>query len=244
MKRYTRTIYCSEWIKQKTIEFYGTDPDTIDVVDFGANIPNPTNFNVATALDVCNLLFIGTVWKKKGGQKVLDAYHKLKNEGFPCTLTIIGSTPDTPQEPDENLTIIPFLYKSRPEDLERLCSILAKSHFFVLPTEYDAYGIVFCEASAYAVPSIASNVCGVSQPIKEGVNGYLMPPTATAEDYAEKIKTVFDNKEDYLNLRASSRNEFETRLNWDAWAKQVTRILEKTVAQYNKNREINLFINN
>jgi glycosyltransferase involved in cell wall biosynthesis len=135
---------------------------------------------------------------------------------------------------DEGLTIIPFLDKSKPKDLERLCDILYQSHFLILPTEFDALGIVFCEASAYGVPSIAANVGGVSQPVREGKNGFLLPPTATAEDYAEKIKAVFSDKESYIKLRASSRNEYETRLNWDVWSEKVNKILEKIVINYKK----------
>lgn len=213
LNNYAHTIYPSEWIKRKTIEYYSINPDTIDVVEFGANIPTPVEFQTEIDMQVCNLVFIGKNWKKKGGDKVLGAYKKLKTEGFSCTLTIIGSVPDMQQGPDNDITVIPFLNKLKPDDLEKLCSIYYKSHFLILPTEYDAFGIVFCEASAYAVPSIATDVCGVSQPVREGKNGFLLPPHATAEDYAKKIRTVFSDKDAYLQLRASSRREYETRLN-------------------------------
>lgn len=232
LNKYTTIIYSSEWIKQNTIEYYGIDSKKIHVIELGANIPTPKNFTIEIEMNVCNLVFIGRNWKKKGGSKVLGAYRKLKNEGLPCTLTIIGSLPDVSYEEDEDLTIIPFLDKSKPEHLEKMCTILGNAHFLVLPTEFDAYGIVFCEASAYAVPSIAANVGGVSQPIKEGKNGYLLPPEATAEDYATKILTVFNNKEDYLKLRASSRIEFETRLNWDIWGEKVDKVFEETVQNF------------
>ncbi|MFK2249198.1 glycosyltransferase [Bacteroides fragilis] len=114
---------------------------------------------------------MGKNWQKKGGDKVLGAYRKLKSDGFRCTLTIIGSIIREPYDEDENLVIIPYLDKSQPEHLERFCNILQEAHFLVLPTEFDAFGIVFCEASAYAVPSIAANVGGVSQPVREGKTG-------------------------------------------------------------------------
>lgn len=72
--------------------------------------------------------------------------------------------------------------------MKLLYDILYRSHFLILPTEFEAFGIVFCEASAYGMPSIAANVGGVSQPIREGKNGFLLSPNATAEEYAEKIK--------------------------------------------------------
>jgi glycosyltransferase involved in cell wall biosynthesis len=231
-----KIIYCSEWIKHKALETYHIDPDKIEVIELGANIPAPTNYTIDIAMDICRLVFIGKNWEKKGGDKVLQACRLLKKEGFPCTLTIIGSIPTDMNDADEDVIVIPFLDKSRREHLNRLCKILSESHFLVLPTVFDAYGIVFCEASAYGVPSIASDVGGVSQPVRKGKNGFLLPPDATAQDYAEKIKTVFGDRENYIKLRASSRYEFETRLNWDAWGERVNTIFEDVVKEWKSTR--------
>lgn len=233
LEKYDTIIYSSEWMKKSTTEYYNILPDKVHVVEFGANIPNLKEYTINIDMDICRLVFIGRNWEKKGGNKVLEAYKKLKTDGFPCTLTIIGCMPNViPKEKD--LIIIPFLDKSRKRDMEKLCQILSESHFLVLPTEYDAFGIVFCEASAYAVPSIAANVGGVNQPVREGKNGYLLPLNATADDYAGKIKSVFTDKESYLQLRKSSRHEFETRLNWDVWKNKVNEILKTTVKEYEK----------
>lgn len=69
----------------------------------------------------------------------------------------------------------------------------------------------------------------MSQPIREGANGYLLSPHATALDYAEKIKVIFQDKEKYRTLRQTSRNEYETRLNWDIWAKSMNIIMDNAV---------------
>ena len=234
LQKYTTIIYSSEWTKQNTIDYYDIEPNKIHVVEFGANIPAPSDYKISIQTDTCNLVFIGKNWKKKGGDKVFMAYRKLKSKGLQCTLTIIGSTPQEPYDEIEDVTVIPFLDKSKPEHLKRLCNILKEAHFLVLPTEFDAFGIVFCEASAYGVPSIAANVGGVSQPVKEGKNGFLLPPNATAEDYADKIKSVFSDKDGYIKLRKSSRREYETRLNWEVWGEKVNKILEETVVNYKK----------
>lgn len=232
-----RVIFSSEWARNDAVNHYHAKKSKIHVVEFGANIPHPSDYLAEIATDVCNLVFIGRNWKKKGGDKVLGAYKKLKSEGFPCTCTLIGSVPpDFSDNEDSDLTLIPFLDKSKPEDMERLCNILKTAHFLVLPTEFDAFGIVFCEASAYGVPSIAANVGGVSQPVREGKNGFLLPPDATAEDYAEKIKVVFSDKKNYLKLRQLSRREYETRLNWDVWGEKVNQIFEETVKKHKKKK--------
>ena len=225
-------IYSSEWIKQKAIEFYHINPEKIEVVEFGANIPEPTDYSVKINMDICRLVFIGKDWERKGGDKLLHIYEILKNEGFPCTLIIIGSGKKNVDLGDPNAKVYPVLDKSRKEDLDKLCKILSESHFLVLPTTFDAFGIVFCEASAYALPSITANVGGVGQAVRDGKNGYLLPADATAYDYAKKIKDIFRNKEDYLKLRQSSRIEYETRLNWDVWGEKVNRIMVDAVRDY------------
>ena len=121
--------------------------------------------------------------------------------------------------------------KSKDEDLQKLGEILYNAHFLILPTTFDAYGIVFCEASAYGVPSIAANVGGVSQPVREGKNGYLLPPSASGKDYAEKIISIFSNQKQYIALRKSSRKEYEKRLNWDVWKRKVDAIFRKAITQ-------------
>lgn len=227
-------IHSSEWAKRSAVNYYGCNEDKVHIVEFGANIPTPLEYNIDIQIEVCNLLFIGKEWKRKGGNKIVDAYRHLKQNGFKCKLTIIGSNPELKLELDKDLEVIPHLDKSNEEDLNRLCGIIRGSHLFVLPTEFEPFGIVFCEASAYGVPSIAGNVGGVSQPVREGKNGYLLDANATAQDYADKIKSVFSNKNSYLELRKSSRHEFETRLNWDVWGEKVNNILEETVLKHKK----------
>lgn len=228
-------IYSSKWVKNNAIEHYSANPRKIKVIEFGANIPDPKNIQVDIDTKICNLVFIGRNWEKKGGEKALRAYQKLKRDGFPCTFTIIGSTPNETYKEDQDITIIPFIDKSKSESLLKLQEILYHSHFLILPTKFDAYGIVFCEASAYAIPSIATNIGGVSQPIVEGKNGYLLPPNATAEEYAEKIKYAFNDKKKYHKLRITTRKEYEKRLNWNIWGKRMNQTLDKTIKDYKKN---------
>lgn len=227
-------LYSSEWVKSNAIEHYHAESSKINVVEFGANMPTPTKYQTTINMDVCHLVFIGRSWEKKGGDKALEAYRYLKDKGFPCSLTIIGCMPSVKINKDENLLVIPFLDKSKKGDMEQLKEILYYSHFLILPTTFDAYGIVFCEASAYGVPSIAANVGGVSQPVREGKNGFLLPPTSSGKDYAKKILSIYSDKEKYINLRKSCRKEFENRLNWDVWSKKVNAILKKVVSQKQK----------
>lgn len=234
LQKYNSIIYPSEWIANDTKNNFQIEQWKISVIEFGANIPHPESYQTEIETTICHIVFIGRHWKNKGGDIAFKTIRHLQKQGFPCKMTFIGCTPPPNESLPENTKIIPFLDKSKPEELERLCSILYEAHFLLLPTRFDAFGIVFAEASAYGVPSIATNVGGTSQAIREGKNGFLLPLEAGAEEYANKIKEVFADKESYYQLRRTSRKEYETRLNWDVWLKRVNKVFEETIAKYNK----------
>lgn len=234
LRRADKIVFSSDIVKRTAMDFYNLPEDKIIVFDFGANIPDPQNvLPEIYDKNICRLTFVGRDWARKGGEKMLQTFRILKKQGFPCELTIIGSKPKEEID-DPDIKVIPFLDKNKAEDMIRYDEILRKSHFMVLPTRYDAYGILFCEASAYGVPSIAADVGGVSQPVKEGINGFLLSHNATAEDYAKTIREVFENQEMYLMLRQSSRREYLTRLNWSVWGCKVIALMENLVAEYKK----------
>lgn len=69
LRKYSRIIYSSEWAKQNAIDYYGVDPDKFHVVEFGANIPTPSDYQIDIDMNICNLVFIGRNWKKKEVRK-------------------------------------------------------------------------------------------------------------------------------------------------------------------------------
>ena len=224
-------VYSSEWAKSSAINHYSANPDKIKVIEFGANLPESTipKQIVTTQTACCNLLFIGRNWQNKGGEKAYQTYLSLKRQGVFCSLTIIGCNPTHLDALDSQLHIIPFINKSNIEDQQKLDKVFRNTHFFILPTVFDCYGIVFCEASAYGVPSIAADVGGVHQVIKNGKNGYLLSPDALPEQYAQLIQNLWNHPEEYRQLRLSSRQEFVERLNWSVWGEKMNNFLKQAI---------------
>ena len=140
-------------------------------------------------------------------------------------LVICGCTP--PQSvTQEGLTIIPYLNKNDGEQRKRLDQLYRDADFFLLPTRADCYGIVFCEAAAHGVPSIAPATGGVPYAIRDGESGILLPPNATKADYATVISETFANPDRLARLRRSSRDAFEARLNWRTWGQRVSHLIQ------------------
>lgn len=144
--------------------------------------------------------------------------------GVEAELVVVGCVPP-PEFKHEKLTVIPYLNKNYPNQQKQLDELLLKSDFLILPSRAECYGMVLCEANAYGLPAITSEVGGIPTIIKNGINGFLLPLSASGEDYANLIATNFSNPASYENLVRSSREEYDKRLNWNKWAEAIQQVI-------------------
>jgi glycosyltransferase involved in cell wall biosynthesis len=222
-------LLASEWCKSSAINDYGISEKKISVVPLGANLDHPPLFVEEKKREgVCRLLFLGVEWERKGGPLALETFRQLRKMGLHASLHIIGCTPPVDVS-DKGITVIPYLNKNIPAEQEQLNAILQQTHFLLLPTRAECAGVVFCEASAYGIPSIATDTGGVKTYVRDGVNGYALPMNANGEVYAKEIYTLFENFDDYRSLSYTSRKLFEDELNWERWRERFTTIAQTLV---------------
>ena len=228
---FEKSAHCmlaSNWAKQSAITDYGIDENKITIAPFGANLEKiPGADEIKKEKNkVCNLLFLGVEWERKGGQIALDAFRILQKNGFPAHLTIIGCVPPVPVT-DKNITVIPFINKQNKSEADKLYNITRNSDFLLLPTRAECSGIVYSEAGAFGVPSITTNTGGISTNVQHGINGFTLPLSATAVDFAKIIQKTFSDDDTYWELSKNCRKKFEEELNWDNWGNTFLNIAEK-----------------
>ncbi len=224
----THCMLASEWTKQSAINDYNIPASKITVAPLGANLDHiPSSSEIKKEKNkTCKLLFIGVEWERKGGQIALDTFYALQKKGMPAQLTIIGCVPPVAIH-NPGVTVIPFINKHSEAESQRFFDIIRNSDFLLLPTRAECAGVVFCEASAYGVPSITTNTGGVSTYVQDGINGFTLPLSAGADKYAGKIQELYTNDESYQQLCISSRKKYEAELNWDKWGMSFKNIVEK-----------------
>lgn len=216
------SAFASEWAAQSAINDYQGKSDKVFVIPFGANIKEPI-YNITQKSDIskkCYLLFLGVNWHRKGGDVVYQTFKDLKNKGYNVHLTICGCVPPFKIN-DTGVEVIPFLNKNNNADYQRFVELMKRTHWLILPTKAECYGIVFCEASAYSVPSVTFNTGGVSSAVYDGVNGKLLDVSSTHKEYAEIIEYYICNKEEYIKLSESSYKIYKEKLNWDIWVNEL-----------------------
>ncbi|MDB9449953.1 glycosyltransferase family 4 protein [Dolichospermum circinale] len=224
-------IYASEWAAQTAIDYYNADPNKVKVVPFGANIDSSRNFSEIKDLiesrpsNKCKLLFLGVDWFRKGGDVALKVAEELNKLGLNTELTVVGCQPIVEGSLPSFVKPLGFISKSTNEGKERINQLLAESHFLILPSRAECYGVVFCEANSLGVPCISRKVGGIPTIIKPNVNGNLFDLNTEITEYCEYISRLFSNYSDYKNLALSSFNEYQSRLNWSVAGKTVQELL-------------------
>lgn len=86
-------------------------------------------------------------------------------------------------------------------------ALVADSYVLVLATRFEAFGFVIAEAMSVGTPSIASNVGGIPELIRDGIDGFLVP----VEDHrllAEKIMNLWGNPTLRDSMGANARERY------------------------------------
>ena len=218
----------SAWIKSAADDRYGLRTEASRLVPWGANtpsiVPRATPQDLRPGQPV-RLLFVGRAWMAKGGPLAVEVTRALRARGIDAKLTVIGCRPDG-YEQDDAVEMVGPLDKSVPEDAAILARAYQAAHFFLMPS-HDSYGFAFCEASAHGVPSLCLRVGGV--PVRDGVNGYAFRPGTPPDVFAETVERFLNNPDSYHALSLSTREEYETTLNWDSWGRSVAGQLREKV---------------
>ncbi|MDB9527392.1 glycosyltransferase [Oscillatoria sp. CS-180] len=230
-------IYSSHWAARTAIDFYGADPQKVKVVPFGANLesnltlPEVKNLIDARPSTLCKMVFIGVEWLRKGGDKALAIAKALNDAGLPTELTLVGCQPESESPLPNFVKPLGYISKLSDSGRERISRLIAESHFLILPTLADCSPIVFCEANAFGVPCLSTNVGGIPTIINEASNnGKLFDVDADEAKYCDYVVNLFANYSAYKDTALSSFNTYKSRLNWQAAGNSIKNLLVEATA--------------
>lgn len=103
---------------------------------------------------------------------VIYTFNKIKKE-VPAKLLMVGDGPERPmaEELSRELGICDDVrFVGKQQDME---DIYAIADLFLLPSEYESFGLSALEAMAAGAPVVASHAGGIPEVITHGVNGFL-----------------------------------------------------------------------
>jgi glycosyltransferase involved in cell wall biosynthesis len=176
IERQTRTRYMnaqacafmSHWAAASAIKDYGIPAEKVCVVGVGRNHEPPCPERDWSSP---RALFVGKGWARKNGDAVLRAFARLHAQRPDARLDVVGDHPrlDAPGVHGHGL-----LSMADPVQCRRLEDLFSAATFLVIPTLEEAAGIVFAEAQAAGIASIATSVGGAATIV--GDAGIIVDP--------------------------------------------------------------------
>lgn len=139
------------------------------------------------------LLHVSNFRKVKRVPDVVKIFQKVR-EQVPAKLLLVGDGPDRPaiEGMCRELHLCDDIrFVGKQEQLEDVMSI---SDLFVLPSEYESFGLAALEAMASQVPVISSNAGGLPEVNIHGKTGYLSPVGDVASMAAHAIELLTDER--------------------------------------------------
>lgn len=208
------------WLKYEISQDYSIPEEKIHVVGGGVNVdPSQIDHSKKQGNKV---LFVGRDFKRKGGPLVIEAFQRVK-VGMPkCELYVAG-----PTNGDPNIEGIHWLGDVSYVDLIQyfnMCDI------FCMPSQFEAYGLVFGEALTYGLPCIGNDAYEMKYFIDEGVNGYLLRGQ-DADELAALILKALNNQEMQKFVR-NNQKKYLKLYSWNQVAKKIYDVIEKESGSY------------
>ena len=178
--------------------------------------------------DHLDLLFVGRDWERKGGPLAVAVTSALRARGIAARLHVVGSRPQLGAEANaaSAVTIYGPLYQTDPAQSAQLADLFLRSHFLLVPTLAECFGIVFAEAQAFGLPPISRAVHALPSVVEDGISGLLFPADASADQYADRILALLRQPGAYQTMARQARLRFESLLTWDQTARHLIQAFE------------------
>jgi N-acetyl-alpha-D-glucosaminyl L-malate synthase BshA len=138
---------------------------------------------------------------------VIHIFEKVRKT-VPSKLLLVGDGPERPmaEELARELEICDDVrFVGKQQDMEEIYAI---SDLFLLPSEYESFGLAALEAMAGGAPVISSNAGGLPEIIEPGVNGF-MSPVGDVEQMSEQAIRILKDDATLQQFRTEARKQAE-----------------------------------
>jgi glycosyltransferase involved in cell wall biosynthesis len=184
----------THWTKASLVADYQSPPEKVSVIppgvrpDWWARPEGRPESGAGPA----RILFVGGNLARKGGLDLLAAYRALRDAAprspgaaESVELHLVTRDP-TPAEPGV------FVYHDMQPNSEALRALYHACDLFCLPTYGDCLPMVLSEAGAAGLPCVSTRVGGISEIVREGETGLLVPPGDVAA-LTKALRGLLDN---------------------------------------------------
>ncbi len=176
------------------------------------------------------ILFVGRRQKYKGYHVLRQAMARASQKFPDACLVVIGPDlePPYPELPPYNVLDLGSLSWNDVDQQEK-ADALAACDVFAMPSEGEAFGIVYVEAWEYAKPVIGGPAPAVREMINDNVNGYFVQQTAAS--VGDALEKLLADRNLRQLLGANGQAMQRERFTWGEITRFHRRIFQELIEQ-------------
>ena len=211
-----------------------TVPNGIDIAEW-TPVPDGAPFRRRYRMsdDDKIILYTGRLADNKGLEHLIDASYEIIRRHRNAKFVIVGEDWGVLKMLKKKIWAKNlddyFIFTGHIENYDLFKSAYAAANVFVLPSEWEAFGIVLLEAMACGTPIVASDVGGIPHVIDSVGRTFKY---GDVQGLAKEIITVLDD-EDIERIRSfKGRQRVIARFTWDAVVDRLEEIYEEIARAY------------
>ena len=194
-------------------------PCGVDLETFRPYLKSEARSRLGLRKDCAYVLSVGRIERVKGLDRLIEAFAVMRKERPELTARLLhlgGEIKDGAERTGESYRATDFASPAQGAEVARLEDLAGKlgiadritflgakpqealplyysaADVFALPSRYESFGMTAIEAAACGLPTLAFDVGGLSQAVREGVSGHLIPD-GDITAYAQKMMEMLEN---------------------------------------------------
>lgn len=164
------------------------------------------------AEDTFAFIFAGRLVRDKGLVELMEAYSRLRDEGYRTHLLLVGIEEPADPLPEQTRAVIsadPTVHFTG-KWVEDLRPYYVAAQALVFPSYREGFPNVVLEAGAMGLPSVVTDINGSREIIEDGRNG-LMVPLHDAQALYTAMKVMVEDRAAASRMGAQARKEIEEK---------------------------------
>jgi glycosyltransferase involved in cell wall biosynthesis len=165
------------------------------------------------------LLFMGGDFPRKGGPLLLDAWRDAAF-GDRVELDLV-----TDWRLDNDVPAGVRVVRGVKPYSREWCDLWRRADLFVMPTRSEAFGMVFQEAAAAGVPTIATAINAIPEIVEDGTTGLLIKPDDRA-DLVRAMRTLIQSAELRVRMGHAARDRMLSIASPQVYARNLHALID------------------
>ncbi len=225
--------------EERLLRGLGVALPPVEIIPPGyAPLPDPPasagSFSDRTGIPTPYVLFVGRLASNKGLTDLLPAFAALARDDAAARLVLVGTDGGmraTLAVRARSLGIEPRVhFLGHVADETLLAAAYRDARVTVLPSEYEAFGLVLLESLAEGTPVIASRVGGIPEFIEDGRSGLLFPP-GDVPALTAALRRLWEDPELARRLGRYGRTEVVPQYTWDRLVARLERVYAEVLGR-------------